>query len=324
MARACLIALLTTVVALVAPLAAEARTPCPAELTRPTALNVGQVDAAIFCLSNQIRAHHGLPVLRRDARLDAAATLHSLDMATRLFFAHVNLDGLDPTARAAAQGYPLGVGENIAYGYAHARSVVLGWMASAGHCRNILSGAVDLGVGTAVVGTPHYTQALGDHFTRPVDPAPAAGCPYTVDLDTLNAPAPPSAPPVPGQPAAPARPAASPAHTAATAATAKLTMRGLALSPRRLRAGRGATTITYTLSAPASVTVRVQRTRGGRYRTISGRLTQRGVAGANSLRFSGRLRGSALRPGRYRLLAVAKAESGTSTRTLRATFSIVR
>lgn len=315
MTRACLIALLTTVVALVAPLSAAARTPCPAEQTKPTALSAGQVNDAIFCLSNEVRAHYGLPALRRDVRLDTAATLHSLDMATRLFFAHVNPDGLNPTARAAAQGYPLGVGENIAYGQANARAVVLAWMGSAGHCRNILSGAVDLGVGTAVVGTPHYTQALGDWLTRPVDPAPAAGCPYTVNLDTLNSAAPVAGPPATLQPTAPAQPT--------TAGAARLSLRALELAPRRLRPGRG-TTISYTLSAPASVTFRVQRKSGRNYRTMSRRLTHSGVVGVNSVRFSGRLGGSALRPGRYRLLAVAENDAGTARGTVRASFAIVR
>lgn len=317
MSRARLTALLTALtVALVAPSAADARTPCAGEQTAPTVANAVQVNDAIFCLTNQIRAHYGLHALRRDARLDAAAALHSLDMGTRLFFAHVNPDGLNPTARAAAQGYPYGVGENIAYGQANARAVVLAWVASASHCRNILSGAADFGTGTAVVGTPHYTQAFGDYLTRPVDPAPAAGCPYSVNLDTLNTAA-PAGPPATLQPTAPAT-------TPAAAGAAELTLRGLSLSPRRFRAGRRGTTISYTLSAPAKVTFRVQRKSGRGYRTMSTRLTHSAVAGVNSVHFSGRLGGNALRPGRYRLLAVGEDdEADTATRTVRARFSIV-
>ncbi|MBW3653673.1 MAG: CAP domain-containing protein, partial [Actinobacteria bacterium] len=178
MARATLIALLTALAAaLCAPLSAHARTPCPAEQAAPTPLNAPQVSDAIFCLSNQVRGHFGLPALRRDRRLDAAAVLHSLDMGTRTFFSHVNPDGRAAGARAVAQGYGLGVGENIAYGYSNARAAVLRWMASAGHCRNLLSSARDLGVGTAVLasGTPYYTQVLGDYFSRTVDEAPRSG-----------------------------------------------------------------------------------------------------------------------------------------------------
>jgi uncharacterized protein YkwD len=300
-------------VALLAPHSAQARTACAGEQATPTVLNTVQVNDAIFCLTNQIRAHYGLPALRHDVRLDAAATLHSVDMATRNFFSHINPEGLNPSARAAAQGYGIGAGENIAYGYANARAVVLGWMASAGHCRNILSSAIDLGVGTAVIGTPHYTQVLGNYFTTPVDEAPRNGCPYTVNLDTLNSATPVTEPTAPDEPT-----------DSTSTGAAKLALRALALAPKRFRAGGRGTTISYTLSAPATVTFRVQRESRGRYRTMSRRLTRDGVAGANSLRFRGRLGASALRPGRYRLLAIAEDADGMSTRVARAAFAIVR
>lgn len=319
MARTWLIVFLTAVTgALLAPLSAQARIPCPNETAVPTALNGVQVNDAIFCLTNQIRASHRLPALRRDVRLDTAATLHSLDMGTRIFFAHINLDGLNPGARAAAQGYTLGVGENIAYGYANARAVVLGWVASAGHCRNILSSAIDLGIGAVLAGgTPHYTQEFGDWFTRPVDEAPRNGCPYTVNLDTLSDAAPPA---LPTQ--APAAP-----QTAAETAPA-LSLSALALSPRRFRAGRRGTTISFTLSAPATVTFRIQRaSRRGtttRYRTMSQRITQDAAAGINTLRFTGRIGGSLLARGRYRLQAVATDAAGTSAPLVRTRFQIAR
>lgn len=324
MARIWLVLLTAVTVSLLAPLSAQARTPCPNEQATPTALNGVQVNDAIFCLTNQIRAHYGLPALRRDARLDAAATQHSLDMGTRLFFDHVNPDGLNPGARASAKGYALGVGENIAYGYANARAVVLGWVASVSHCKNILSSAIDLGVGTVFVGTPHYTQLMGDWFTRPVDQAPRNGCPYTVNLDTLSsgAPAPLSQPPAAAPPAT-----ATPVQTA-TRTTPQLSLTSLALSSSRFRAGRRGTTISYTLSAPATVTFRVQRAtrsgRGSRYRTMARRLTDSGVAGANTVRFTGRIGGSLLRPGRYRLQAVATDADGTPAPPVRTRFQISR
>lgn len=311
---ALLAALATT---LCAPLAAEARTPCPNEQLAPNAVNAAQVSDAIFCLTNQIRASYSLPALRRDTRLDTAAALHSLDMGVRLFFDHVNPDGLDPTARARAQGYTTGVGENIAYGYANARAVVLGWMASVGHCHNMLSSAVDLGVGTAFVGTPHYSQEFGDYFSRPIDQTARNNCPYTVNLDTLT---------VPQTPVAAAPGAGYQDYVAAPAAAgaAKLALRRLSLSKRRFRAGRG-TTISYTLSAPADVTFRIDRAgRDGRYRATNARLIHQGAAGANSVRFTGRIAGRALRPGRYRFEAVAADAAGTSTSVTRVKFAIVR
>lgn len=71
--------------------------------------------------------------------LTAAARAHSLDMATRGFFDHVNPDGQDPTARAQAAGYGGTAGENIAGGYSTIDAVHLAWLQSVGHRKNVLS-----------------------------------------------------------------------------------------------------------------------------------------------------------------------------------------
>lgn len=42
-----------------------------------------------------------------------------------------------------------------------------------------------------------------------------------------------------------------------------------------------------------------------RHETLSDSFTHAGAAGANTLRFAGRLRGRTLKPGRYRLQALA-------------------
>jgi hypothetical protein len=113
----------------------------------------------------------------------------------------------------------------------------------------------------------------------------------------------------------------------------------LTVSPRAFRPGTGArrgTRLTYTLSAPARVTFRVQRALTGRrngarcsargrgkrctrYVTVKGTISQQGVQGINALRFSGRLAGRALKPGRYRL--VARAGTGPN---MVATFRIAQ
>jgi uncharacterized protein YkwD len=314
MARVWFIAIVTSVaVALCATVSAQARTPCPGEQIAPTPLNSPQISDAVFCLNNQIRAHYGLPAFRRDARLDVAARLHSMDMMARGFFDHTNPDGQTPGARAVAQGYGLGVGENIAYGYSSAGSVVLDWMASAGHCRNMLSGAADLGVGTALSTTAYYTQAFGDFFSHAVDERPASGCPYTLNLATLTGTDAPAGAPL----------AASPPEPAPTSeAPAKPSLRALSLSPSRVRAGGRGTTISYTLSAPATVMFRIQRAQGRGYRTLAGHFTDRGAQGVNRLHFAAHLRDRALGPGRYRLQAVA-ATSATSS-IVRRRFAVVR
>jgi uncharacterized protein YkwD len=322
-------------VLLLTPAGAQARAACGAEQSASTSANSARVSDAIFCLTNQVRASYGLPAFRRDARLDAAARLHSEDMAARNYFAHVTLEGLTPSDRAAAQGYTAGVGENIAYGYPSAAAAMMGWMASAGHCRNILGSARDIGTGTSGAGTPYYAMALGDYGFGTSSQA-SDGCPYDLNLDTLAVPGPTSQ--------FGATPATISVPAADTPAIAEPTLSGLALSPARPRAG-GRVSIVYTLAAPATVTFRVQRVRAGRraggrcvaasasnraaalcsrYRPLAGSLTDAGEEGANAFAFRGRLRGRPLAPGRYRLRAVATGAAGSASPARFARFLVVR
>ncbi len=62
----------------------------------------------------QFSTYPAVPPLAFNPTLIFAARRHSEDMITNHYFAHNNLSGQDPTARAAALGYPAGVGENLA------------------------------------------------------------------------------------------------------------------------------------------------------------------------------------------------------------------
>lgn len=77
--------------------------------------------------------------LALNEHLTLAARAHSLDMAQRDFFDHVNPDGLDPTDRAQNQGYTGTAGENIAAGYIDVDEAHAAWLESLGHRRNVLS-----------------------------------------------------------------------------------------------------------------------------------------------------------------------------------------
>ena len=82
-------------------------------------------------------------------------------------------------------------------------------------------------------------------------------------------------------------------------------------TPLAARLPRG-TRFRYTLSEAAKVTLKIQRALAGRptrYRTV-GTLSRTGASGANSTRFSGRLRKRALRPGRYRVRITATDTAG--------------
>ncbi|HEY4098886.1 MAG TPA: choice-of-anchor Q domain-containing protein [Baekduia sp.] len=114
---------------------------------------------------------------------------------------------------------------------------------------------------------------------------------------------------------------------------AKPVLSALAFSPRAFRAGTDAhlgTRLTYKLSAAATVTFRVERPETGhrsgaacaahgkgkkctRYVVLAGKVSQKGAKGTNTLRFTGRLGKTTLKPGAYRL--VAQPAAGAAVRT---------
>lgn len=100
--------------------------------------------------------------LSADPALRCAARVHTLDMATRDYFDHTNLDGEDPGDRIDHAGYVYSTwGENIAGGGSTAASTMDQWMNSPGHCRNIMSdNFVHLGVGH-VADARLWTQVFG-------------------------------------------------------------------------------------------------------------------------------------------------------------------
>jgi hypothetical protein len=102
---------------------------------------------------------------------------------------------------------------------------------------------------------------------------------------------------------------------------------------RRLR---GATVI-YSLSEAATVTFKVNKLRHRRcsrkrsptrrcsyYKRLKGSFTHAGSGGANSFRFSGRLRRKTLKRGRYQLVGRPKDPAGNTGKSARTSFRIVR
>jgi hypothetical protein len=125
---------------------------------------------------------------------------------------------------------------------------------------------------------------------------------------------------------APAPPAAGPGIDRQAPAIGRLT-----LAPRRFKVARRATArtatrgtrIRYTLSEPATVTLRFQRLRRGR-RVEAGTLRRAGRAGANRVAFSGRIGRRALRRGTYRLIVTAVDAAGNRSQPRRTRFRVVR
>ena len=142
--------------------------------------------AAVTCLINQQRVSRHLPPLRDQTRLDRSAQGWTDWMIRSGAFWH----GSDFATRITAAGYDWSAaGENIATGFATPRAVVSAWMASTGHCQNILDPSfsnVGTGIGRNPVsasssGGAAWTQDFGLPMGQPAPSTnfgPAHGCPY--------------------------------------------------------------------------------------------------------------------------------------------------
>ena len=72
--------------------------------------------------------------------LASAANSHTRNMANGNFFDHLDHEGRTPGDRAELAGYTAkSIGENIAAGLDTPRKVVDGWLASPGHCANLMN-----------------------------------------------------------------------------------------------------------------------------------------------------------------------------------------
>ncbi len=107
-------------------------------------------DADALRLINQYRAAGAVcgsrgsfaaaPPLAAQSQLARAAYDHSRDMADNNYFSHTSLDGRTLSTRVTAAGYAWSsVGENIAAGYSTVQQTVDAWMASDGHCANLMN-----------------------------------------------------------------------------------------------------------------------------------------------------------------------------------------
>jgi uncharacterized protein YkwD len=155
--------------------------------SRPAAaLSVADARYAVVCLINKQRTERGLPALAESAKLDRSAQSWTDHMVAAADFSH----GVSFSARIAAAGYSWQMaGENIATGQDTPQEVVAAWMASTGHCQNILQPEFrDVGAGVSTKVVPGWnsdpvtwTTDFGLSATETAashDMGPANGCPY--------------------------------------------------------------------------------------------------------------------------------------------------
>ena len=142
---------------------ATAAVPGAGPTTQVSADLAASFENQVVELTNVQRAAAGCGPLHLDARLQAAAIAHSVDMRARGYFAHDTPDGVTPWTRMADAGYTAPSAENIAMGQATPQDVVTAWMNSPGHRANILSCSSEaIGVGVQFgPGGPWWTQDFG-------------------------------------------------------------------------------------------------------------------------------------------------------------------
>lgn len=136
-------------------------TPAAEGTPRPTATPPPQnadLAAELVKQINDFRAGRGLPALRVNPQLTAAAAAYARYMADANFFSHTGPDGSTPQSRLAAAAYAGRFkGEALAAGQASARDVLTVWANSGAHAAILLdAAAVEIGVGYYYSGLSYY------------------------------------------------------------------------------------------------------------------------------------------------------------------------
>ena len=118
-------------------------------LSAANTCSLSQFQTDVMALVNQARAssrmcgNTAFPAaapLAWNNKLFNAAAGQSADMANNNYVAHTSLDGRTPGQRMTAAGYNWSsFGENVAAGQSSVSAAMADWMASAGHCSNIMN-----------------------------------------------------------------------------------------------------------------------------------------------------------------------------------------
>lgn len=142
--------------------------------------------------TNQDRnAEHQSP-LSLSPQLTAAAQAKANDMAKRNYWSHNSPDGQTPWSFITTSGYQYQTaGENLAYGFSDASSVIAGWMNSPEHRSNILNPSYKH-VGFGIASSPNYQSSgpqtiIVAEYGQPVEAV--ANITFTVPQTKQNTPA---------------------------------------------------------------------------------------------------------------------------------------
>jgi len=151
-----------------APTATPTPRPAPAPAPQPTIYADAAAAAAVYALTNELRADNGLPALARQSALDTAADRYAATLAANDWFAHEGPDGSTLRSRAEAAGYVgwVYLAENLYRGFYgdSAESIVQAWTESPGHYSNMVGQQItEIGVACYVSGDTRWcVQDFGD------------------------------------------------------------------------------------------------------------------------------------------------------------------
>jgi uncharacterized protein YkwD len=150
--------------------AAPLPVPAPADRSRIEREILARVNAARAaprrCGATEFPA---VPALALSRQLSQIAAGHSATMSASDNLAHRDPDGSTPSDRVRRGGYDARiVGENVASGVPTATEVVAGWLASPGHCANIMDARfTEMGIAYVVAprsgGAIYWTQLFAAH-----------------------------------------------------------------------------------------------------------------------------------------------------------------
>ncbi|HSH55607.1 MAG TPA: CAP domain-containing protein [Candidatus Limnocylindrales bacterium] len=130
--------------------------------------------------SNIERSRHQADDLRISQELSVAAQAKAQDMVTENYWAHTSPDGRTPWSFIKSSGYSYrAAGENLAFGFSNAPSIMTGWMNSTEHRKNLLNAdfqEVGYGIATADNFNGHgRTTVIVALFATPTDAVATSG-----------------------------------------------------------------------------------------------------------------------------------------------------
>jgi hypothetical protein len=128
-------------------------------------------DSSLLNSTNTDRSANKVSSLSLNSTLDGVATQKADEMVSENFWSHISPSGQTPVDLLAASGYNFSeAGENLAYGFSNAPTVIQAWMNSPDHRANMLNGSYSqvgfgvaesknyLGRGPAVVVVAEYAE----------------------------------------------------------------------------------------------------------------------------------------------------------------------